>query len=406
MNTIVLNENSFKNRIEEIYLEEKRNILEERWNKLSSEEKKFVLETYRNLYPSKKHFINESTWLNTAADIVGIFDPTGIVDAINAASYFYQGDYFFGLLSMVSVIPYVGDTVAKPLMGIGKASKLTKGVDDALKLIAAGDKVGGAKILEKAARSNSLMNKFVKTAGNWAESLKTFVDRLPVGGLGRKLTSGVRNMIKDWCDVFIGLSKQRSVFKAKAAKIAAEIPSNPANAQKLVSEFNKLIKNDKSWATKFSSFTGQYKNVRTAGTKFLKPWSAGWMSKYFWPGATVGLLWRNRDLTSLVRRTKWYSGYLFYLADLFPNLVFPSNTTPDEIAKLIGDDKLNQTTKEYAQTPEAEKLWDSEFSNLDVSEPQQSFTSKSSRDVPPPPSSSSSAGGGDIIDNLIDAILS
>ena len=406
MNKIVLNETSFKNRINEIYLEEKTKILEERWNKLSSEEKKFVLETYRNLYPDKKHFINESTWLNTAADIVGIFDPTGIVDAINAASYFYQGDYFFGLLSMVSVIPYVGDTVAKPLMGIGKASKLTKGVDDALKLIAAGDKVGGAKILEKAARSNSLMNKFVSAAGKWAESLKTFVDRLPIGGLGRKLTTGVRNMIKDWCDVFIGLSKKRTAFKTRAAQIAAEIPNNTANAQKLVSEFNKLIKNDKSLATKFSSFTGQYKNLRTAGAKWYKPWSAGWMAKYIWPGATIGLLWRNRDLTSLVRRTKWYSGYLFYLADLFPSIVFPQNATPEELAKLIGEDKLNQTASEYSNTPEAQKLWDDEFSNIQTSDSDEYTTPKSSGEVPPPPSSSSTSGGGDIIDNVIDAILS
>jgi hypothetical protein len=61
--------------------------------------------------------INESEWYNTVGDILGIVDPTGVVDLVNGISYFSQGDHLFGLLSIISVIPYAGDVVAKPVMG-------------------------------------------------------------------------------------------------------------------------------------------------------------------------------------------------------------------------------------------------------------------------------------------------
>ena len=49
----------------------------------------------------------KSRWYNTLLDVVGIVDPTGAADAINAVSYFRQGDMLYGMLSLISVIPYV-----------------------------------------------------------------------------------------------------------------------------------------------------------------------------------------------------------------------------------------------------------------------------------------------------------
>ena len=51
--------------------------------------------------------INESEWYNTIGDIVGIIDPTGVVDLVNGVSYWNQGDKLFALLSWISVVPYV-----------------------------------------------------------------------------------------------------------------------------------------------------------------------------------------------------------------------------------------------------------------------------------------------------------
>tara|TARA_R110002012_G_scaffold51940_1_gene133707 strand:- start:798 stop:2309 length:1512 start_codon:yes stop_codon:yes gene_type:complete len=76
----------------------------------------------------------ESKWYNTLLDVVGIVDPTGVADGINAISYFKQGDLFYGLLSLVSLVPYAGDVIAKPIMGAMKLGKFGgKAVNGAMK---------------------------------------------------------------------------------------------------------------------------------------------------------------------------------------------------------------------------------------------------------------------------------
>lgn len=47
-------------------------------------------------------------------DIAGIFDPTGLVDILNGVGYIYRGQYFNGVISMVSAVPGM-DFAAKPL---------------------------------------------------------------------------------------------------------------------------------------------------------------------------------------------------------------------------------------------------------------------------------------------------
>jgi hypothetical protein len=56
--------------------------------------------------------INEA-WYNTVMDILGIIDPTPVVDIINATSYFIQGDTLFGILTIVGAIPYAGELLKK-----------------------------------------------------------------------------------------------------------------------------------------------------------------------------------------------------------------------------------------------------------------------------------------------------
>jgi len=73
----------------------------------------------KNKLLEDKNTINEAEWYNTLGDILGIFDPTGVVDFVNGISYMKQGDTVFGILSMISVFPYFGDLVAKPLLLFG-----------------------------------------------------------------------------------------------------------------------------------------------------------------------------------------------------------------------------------------------------------------------------------------------
>jgi hypothetical protein len=78
-----------------------------------------------------EELLKESKWYNTFLDVVGIVDPTGIADGINAISYFRQGDMLFGILSLISLVPYLGDAIAKPFIGIIKMGKINKNIINA-----------------------------------------------------------------------------------------------------------------------------------------------------------------------------------------------------------------------------------------------------------------------------------
>ena len=54
----------------------------------------------------KEESLNEGI-LNTIADVVGMYDPTGLVNLGNAISYWFQGKKTFALLTLVSIIPGV-----------------------------------------------------------------------------------------------------------------------------------------------------------------------------------------------------------------------------------------------------------------------------------------------------------
>jgi RNA polymerase sigma factor (sigma-70 family) len=79
--------------------------------------------------PSVNFLINETVgkkiaplseaWYNALGNILGIFDPTGIVDIANALSYWNQGRKLFSLLSLISAIPGA-DFITKPFMFGGR----------------------------------------------------------------------------------------------------------------------------------------------------------------------------------------------------------------------------------------------------------------------------------------------
>jgi len=119
--------------------------LEIKWGLLSLAEREFVVETLFLLHPEKKQVITEAAWWNTLGDVVGIFDPTGVVDIVNGLDYIRQGDHLFGMLSMISAIPYLGDVFAKPVIGVlklgGEGAKILRGAKTSSDLANAGRKV-------------------------------------------------------------------------------------------------------------------------------------------------------------------------------------------------------------------------------------------------------------------------
>ncbi|GAA4136253.1 hypothetical protein GCM10022216_11030 [Sphingobacterium kyonggiense] len=65
--------------------------------------------------------------LGAALDIVGIVDPIGVADGLNAGLQIKNGDWFGAAISAAGIIPVVGD-----LAKVGKISKDVKIIDKAI----------------------------------------------------------------------------------------------------------------------------------------------------------------------------------------------------------------------------------------------------------------------------------
>jgi len=75
------------------------------------------------------------------ADVAGIFDPTPVSDGAGLAIAIMQGDPLGAAMSLGSMVPYLGDAVAKPLKIARKAPKVAEAIEAALQ---ASDKLAGA----------------------------------------------------------------------------------------------------------------------------------------------------------------------------------------------------------------------------------------------------------------------
>lgn len=374
MNYRTLNESELKNRIFEIYQEEYIKVIEDKWNKLSKNDKTIVIEMLKVIYPEKAKLINESKWYNTLGDIAGIFDPTGLVDLINGVSYWRQGDKLFAVLSWVSVIPLLGDMIAKPVVGVLKTGgAATKAFKTA---VVAGDAV---KIAETAKIAGGPVAKMVEKAPSWGgrllEILKNAVGKVP--GIGAPLIRAVEE--------FVGIFSKAS----REIKMPAEV----IKGGKVINVEKGLTSLEKEQLMKYlekeqgKMFRG-YKDVGNSWLKYMK--SDATLGQKLSAGVPR-IFGGNPATRSLMRRTKTYLGFLDWLG--LGNFV-----GPDELLKQMpnAEEKWN----EYSNTEEAQKTW-----------------SKEMGDVPPPPSESGSGikdmarqgvvnkVGGDAFSSLLGSLL-
>lgn len=298
--------------------------------------------------PNKK-VINEA-WYNTVLDVVGIFDPTGAADLINAVLYFKQGDTFFGILSLISVIPYAGDVVAKPIMGLGKGSKLFKSVDEALVLAKTNPKAAEALLTKMTANGkNPMLGKLMGSTSQWGGKFKNLVDAIP----GGKLSVGFKSMLKQWVDLFENVGKRSQIIKTSLSTTTKGLGKmTPKEATKALELLKKEIKDPKL----LSSF-GKTGNI-------FKNYSSLWKNR----GARTFLLagfprlffGKNPALRSLMRNTKFYFGFLDWLG--LANFV-----GPDELKNQMGEDEIQKKMEEYLQTREGQEKLSEDLSRADES---------------------------------------
>ena len=115
--------------------------------------------------------------LSAGLDIVGILDPTGIADGLNAGLQAKNGDWLGAGISALGVIPYVGD-VAK----VGKIGKDIKIIDNAIDAVKSADNAKSLLKQGRAGKQERLMElatdpKLGKSDKGWIKQEMNQIDR-------------------------------------------------------------------------------------------------------------------------------------------------------------------------------------------------------------------------------------
>jgi hypothetical protein len=296
MNKIYLTESEVLSLVKK-NVEQKR--LLDKWENLNEEEKEAVVK-FSNILSKRKDLVKES-WYNTVGDIVGIFDPTGVVDLVNGISYFAKGDKLYGTLSMVSAIPYLGDLIAKPILLGGKATKAgLSGLKAAMNTGRAAD------IAAAANKAGGKTAEFVKTADKWSPQVMSILNkgkRIPLVGRFFK-------RIEEWMKIMTQASKNMKLAKASTKGVL------PRSA--------------------FRNY-----GIDTSKNVFSRLWQRG------------GFL-KNRKLSTLLFKSKTWLGFLDWVG--VSNFV-----GPEEFEKEYGEQYTEDAMSSYLTTPEGNEQFQSEF---------------------------------------------
>lgn len=349
------------NRLQEIVSKQTNlDLAKENWSKFNEEERNFVISFVDTIYPKDSKVIKEA-WYNTVMDILGVLDPTPVVDIINATSYFLQGNTLYGILTMVGAIPYAGDIVAKPVLGALKiGSKSTKTLESALKLsknAAVGSKeyVAAEKAITGLAKEPGVIGTFLqKMGGGLGDKIIKTIDEIPAGPF-----KGMKDTIKSYFQLLSNAGKKSVRFQGTAKLLAADFKAGKAAAAD-VKALKDLLKGEKIFDVATLSKPGFFTNVFFGGIPrlFRSP--------------------QGRRMRILMQSTKWWLGFLDYIG--IGNWV-----GPDEIVKQMGESKFNSKVDEYQRTPQAKKYFEEQFGqeNMETTtEPQQQTTTQQTNNNP------------------------
>jgi hypothetical protein len=278
--------------------------------------------------------LNEA-WYNTVMDVVGLADPTGVVDIVNGISYFTQGETLFGILSIIAAVPYAGDVVAKPVMGAMKlGSASTKTLEAALKAVSrfppgSPEYKAAIKSLDTLANSTGVVGKLLQSASSWAPKINRALDGIPLGPF-----KGMKNTLMDYFTL-LGRAGAKSKGLQNRVKVALAAPT-PANLQRNIPVIQNYLKTSKIFDP----------------ASLSKP---GFMSQVFFGG--IPRIFRSpegRRLKILMQSTKWWLGFLDYIG--LGNFV-----GPEEVIAQMGDPEFQRRLEQYQNTPEARRYFEEDF---------------------------------------------
>jgi hypothetical protein len=247
-----------------------------------------------------------------------------------------QGDKFYAILSFIAAVPIIGDWIGKGFMLTGRGSKVVKSTDAALKVASKGTPQAiklATKMIKDISKESGLMAKLLGTVRQWVPKLIDIIDNIPLGKLGQPL----KNTVKDWLRLFsnAGAGSAKAVELAKAYKGLTK-----TDAIKVLTDMKAAVKAD---TRLFRDFGGD----AAKGLSGLKNYKMSGMPRLF----------GNKATRSLMRRTKFWTGFLDYIG--LGNFV-----GPDETIRQMGPKEFNEKMEEYARTAGAKQNWEDDFKDV------------------------------------------
>jgi hypothetical protein len=347
---ILVNEHQLQNVITPYHLkhgilENKRmSLVKENWKSVPYKDKKLIIEVYKVLHPENEKRIDEARWWNTIGDIVGIFDPTGVVDIVNGLDYFRQGDRLFGLLSLISAVPYVGDLVGKPIIGMmklgGEGAKILRQAKNSTEFAAAAKHIP---------QFGKLLNKFGQIGPKLFEMLQKLTSKIP--GL-----KGMMTTLEEWIKMFTQAAKEYKLPTQQVMKNGKPLfRGGMKGAERILRPVEKVD---------FLKSISQILKPGSEGLKTFRNYKAlnpSLWTKYGIGG--VGRIWGNRATRALMRKTKWYLAFLDFIG--VKNFV-----GPDELDAQLGQDQVVQKMNDFSQSEESTNVWNEEMGNMEEPTPQ------------------------------------
>jgi hypothetical protein len=334
--------------------------LRNRWNDLDRENKILVLELYRTFHPEKVELLKEDEdgfWTKFAdksqslLDVAGIFDPTGIADAVNATWYFARGEVLFGMLSLISVVPYIGDALGKPIMLLAKAGgKEVKLITKALSAKNATKLAEATKSIKNTAFGKKMMELLTKFAdGSVGREIMKYVKK----GTKVKIVGKFFKAIEGWVELFKSAGKQIKV-PTKLKNIELKTPQGIWKGAVKGSErvdwgsvFKQAMKPTSPRFFRGLSKVDDFKVFRELSKKGKK---SGWALKTFWDN-----IWRVPETRKLMNKSKLFLRFLDWVG--LGNFVGPEE---ELYAKLDSIPNVSEEFADYANSPEGQRLFDDE----------------------------------------------
>jgi hypothetical protein len=316
----------------------------------------------------------ETTNWNTFLDIVGLFDPTGIADATNAVLYAKQGNYTFAILAAISAFPYAGDLIGKSLMFLGKSSRIIKNSDIAIELLKKGDRLGAERILKELTQRSSAFDKLAQYIGKNSRYIQMWIQKNSNSPLLRLFGSKV---LADWFGILGNIGGTQKKLSRVSKRIGSRsLRNTPKLSNDEAIDLLKKLKDAAEEPRTFIGLGGKPKWGMFTDPKQFAKFSWESFKKYPFSGG-VPRFYGNRQIRSLMNRTKWYLGFLDYVG--IGNFV-----GIDELEKELGTEEFNSQLQSYSQTPEAQENWESEMNNTQSSTSTQSSISTQSSTSPSP----------------------